>query len=94
MDKAGLVRVLDDKAGPWPLDLAEGLVGLVLRCLSINNGPNKDLKMVTIMEELEEIRKNGDALVATGGYACINFCFCTFIYLFIGFFLRLCKKLT
>ncbi|KAH0996046.1 hypothetical protein GBA52_019910 [Prunus armeniaca] len=65
MDKAGLVRVLDDKAGPWPLDLAEGLVGLVLRCLSINNGPNKDLKMVTIMEELEEIRKKGDALVAT-----------------------------
>lgn len=72
MDKAGLVRVLHDKAGPWPLDLAEGLVGLVLRCLSINNGPNKDLKMVTIMEELEEIRKNGDALVATGGYGCVD----------------------
>ncbi|XP_021799900.1 putative U-box domain-containing protein 50 isoform X2 [Prunus avium] len=72
MDKAGLVRVLDDKAGPWPLDLAEGLVGLVLRCLSINNGPNKGLKMVTIMEELEEIRKKGDALIATGGYGCVD----------------------
>lgn len=72
MDTAGLVRVLDDKAGPWPLDLAEGLVGLVLTCLSINNGPNKGLKMVTIMEELEEIRKKGDALVATGGYGCVD----------------------
>ncbi|KAM0976042.1 hypothetical protein ACFX15_018472 [Malus domestica] len=67
MEKAGLVRVLDEKAGAWPLDLAEELVSLVLRCLSVNNGPNTDLRMVTIMEELCEIRKKADALIARGG---------------------------
>nr|XP_028961585.1 putative U-box domain-containing protein 50 [Malus domestica] len=65
MDKEGLVRVLDKKAGQWPLDLAEELVSLVLRCLTITNGPNRDLRR--IMEELGEIRKRADVLVARGG---------------------------
>lgn len=67
MEKAGLVRVLDEKAGAWPLDLAEELVSLVLRCLSVNNGPNTDLRMVTIMEELCEIRKKADVLIVSSG---------------------------
>lgn len=66
-DMTGLVRVLDETAGPWPLDLAHKLAGLVLRCLSVNSRPNMNLKMITIMEELAEIKKKADDLVARGG---------------------------
>lgn len=66
-DTTGLVRVLDETAGPWPLDLAQELAGLVLRCLSINSRPNMNLKMITILEELAEIKKKADDLVARGG---------------------------
>ncbi|KAM5577033.1 hypothetical protein ABKV19_007733 [Rosa sericea] len=66
-DMAGLVRALDETAGPWPLDLAQELAGLVSLCLSVNDRPNMDLKMMTIMEELDVIKKKADDLVARGG---------------------------
>ncbi|XP_062005983.1 putative U-box domain-containing protein 50 isoform X2 [Rosa rugosa] len=66
-DTTGLVRALDETAGPWPLDLAQELAGLVSLCLSVNERPNMDFKMMTIMEELDVIKKKADDLVARGG---------------------------
>lgn len=60
MDRAAVVRDLDGMAGQWPLDLVERLAGLALRCLSSNQGPNSDLNMTTVMEELNELRKKTD----------------------------------
>lgn len=64
MNMTSLVRALDETAGPWPLDLAQKLAGLVSRCLSVNDRPNVNLKMMTIMEELDVIKKKADDLVA------------------------------
>ncbi|XP_048334445.2 putative U-box domain-containing protein 50 [Ziziphus jujuba] len=66
-DKAALVRVLDDTAGQWSLDLAQRLSGLALRCLSINQGSDSDVKVGTLMEELEEMRKEAEGLVEKAG---------------------------
>ncbi|KAL6222826.1 hypothetical protein ACLB2K_006216 [Fragaria x ananassa] len=64
MNMTGLVRALDETAGPWPLDLAQKLAGLVSRCLSVNDRPNVNLKMMAIMKELDVIKKKADDLVA------------------------------
>ncbi|KAL6225069.1 hypothetical protein ACLB2K_003921 [Fragaria x ananassa] len=64
MNMTSLVRALDETAGPWPLDLAQKLAGLVSRCLSVNDRPNVNLKMMAIMEELDVIKKKADYLVA------------------------------
>lgn len=66
-DKAALVRVLDDTAGQWPLGLAQKIAGLALRCLSNEQGPDSDMKVGTLMEELEEMRKEAEGLVEKGG---------------------------
>ncbi|XP_021818980.1 putative U-box domain-containing protein 50 [Prunus avium] len=65
MDRAAVVRDLDEMAGQWPLDLAEKLAGLTLRCLTSNRGPSRDLKLATVMEELNELKKRADDLVAS-----------------------------
>ncbi|BBH05808.1 U-box domain-containing protein kinase family protein [Prunus dulcis] len=65
MDQAAVVRDLDEMAGQWPLDLAEKLAGLALRCLTSNRGPSRDLKLATVMEELNELKKRADDLVAS-----------------------------
>lgn len=67
MDRTALARVLDEMAGQWPLDLAEELVGIAMRCLSSNCGPNADFSLAKIREELDEICKKADDLVAKGG---------------------------
>lgn len=68
IDKEALVHVLDDTAGPWPLDLAGALAGLAFRCLSINQWPKTDLGMLNLMEELEELKKKTDELVSRGEF--------------------------
>ncbi|XP_062100446.1 putative U-box domain-containing protein 50 [Humulus lupulus] len=68
MDRAGLIRDLDEMAGKWPLDLAERLAGLTLKCLSSNRGPNMDLKLATVMEELNDLRERASDVVASGKF--------------------------
>lgn len=67
MDKAAVVRDVDEMAGQWPLDLAERLAGLALRCLSSTRGPNRELRMDTVMQELNELRKNANDLMGREG---------------------------
>lgn len=64
MDRAAVIRDLDDMAGQWPLDLAEKLAGLALMCLTSNRGSSRNLRLATVMEELNELKKNGDDIVA------------------------------
>ncbi|KAJ7943737.1 Kinase family protein [Quillaja saponaria] len=63
MDRSALVQVLDEMAGEWPLDLAEELAGLAMRCMSMN----KESSMAQVMKELNEMRKKSDDLVAREG---------------------------
>lgn len=64
MDQAAVIRDLDDMAGQWPLDLAGKLAGLALTCLASNRRPSRDLNLATLTEELHELKKRGDDLVA------------------------------
>ncbi|PRQ48467.1 putative transferase, protein kinase RLK-Pelle-RLCK-IXb family [Rosa chinensis] len=64
MDRAAVIRDLDEMAGHWPLDLAEKLAGLALTCLTSNRGPSRDLRLATVMEELNELKRYGDDIVA------------------------------
>ncbi|GMN34003.1 hypothetical protein TIFTF001_004463 [Ficus carica] len=66
MDRPALVRDLDEMAGKWPLELAERLADLALRCLSSNRGPNTNLRLATVMEELNDLRGKAADLVARG----------------------------
>ncbi|XVF15302.1 hypothetical protein REPUB_Repub09cG0139400 [Reevesia pubescens] len=73
MDREALVRVLDEKAGNWPLDLAVELAGLSMKCLSVNRGLNIDFQIATVMEELDELKKKADELVvARGGFEAVT----------------------
>lgn len=63
MDRGALIQVLDEIAGEWPLDLAEELAVIAMRCVCIN----MDLRMGTIMGELNELRKKADDIVARTG---------------------------
>ena len=63
MDRGALVQVLDEMAGEWPLDLAEELAGIAMRCMSID----MDLRMGAISGELNELRKKADDIVARMG---------------------------
>ena len=69
MDKEAFVRVLDETAGEWPLDVVEGLAMLAVRCLTLttNGEPNADLRVEMLIEELEELRKKADELVDRKG---------------------------
>ncbi|KAL5556567.1 hypothetical protein UlMin_038803 [Ulmus minor] len=66
MDQSALVRDLDEMAGQWPLGLAERLADLALRCLSSNRGPGTDLRMATVMEELNDLREKAMEMVTRG----------------------------
>ncbi|XVF61504.1 hypothetical protein PTKIN_Ptkin08bG0135200 [Pterospermum kingtungense] len=73
VEPEALVRVLDDKAGKWPLELAVELAGLSMKCLSVNRGPHSiDLQTATVMEELNELKKKADDLIASGGVAVVT----------------------
>ncbi|XP_050381498.1 putative U-box domain-containing protein 50 isoform X2 [Argentina anserina] len=64
MDRAAVIRDLDEMAGHWPLDLAEKLAELALACLTSNRGPSRDLRLATVMEELNVLKRNGDDILA------------------------------
>ncbi|XP_050205442.1 putative U-box domain-containing protein 50 [Mercurialis annua] len=67
VDPTALVRVLDEVAGQWPLDLAEELVGIAMKCISINTGPKTKLSAAKVMEEMTGVRKKADEIVGKGG---------------------------
>ncbi|EOX91927.1 U-box domain-containing protein kinase family protein, putative [Theobroma cacao] len=69
---AALARVLDEKAGKWPLDLAVELAGISMKCLSVSRGLNTDLQIATVMKELDELKKKADELVARGGLEVVS----------------------
>lgn len=66
-DRSGLVGVLDERAGQWPLDLAEEIVGIAMKCMPSDLRCNKDLSIGTVMEELDRVRKKADGIVAREG---------------------------
>ncbi|XP_022740241.1 putative U-box domain-containing protein 50 isoform X2 [Durio zibethinus] len=72
VDRTALVRVLDEKAGQWPLEVAVELAGLSMKCLSVNHCLNIDLQIGTVMEELDELKKKADDLVARGGFEAVT----------------------
>ncbi|XP_023518889.1 putative U-box domain-containing protein 50 [Cucurbita pepo subsp. pepo] len=71
MGKVGIVQILDDEAGQWPLDLVDGLVDLALRCVT-PNGLNSELNLATAMEEIDEIKAKADDLVGNEGANATN----------------------
>lgn len=60
----GLVEVLDETAGEWPVDLAAELAGIARRCLDDGGRLERDSLMVTVFKEIEQVRKKADDLVA------------------------------
>lgn len=60
-----LFRVLDETAGKWPLDLAEELAVIAMKCLAVNQEENKDLRIASIAGELDEVRRKADGLVGS-----------------------------
>ncbi|KAL5753319.1 hypothetical protein ACOSQ2_023826 [Xanthoceras sorbifolium] len=67
LDRTALVGVLDEMAGEWPLDLAEELAGIAVKCLSVNQEPNNDIKIGIVMAELEKVKKKADDIKMTRG---------------------------
>ncbi|CAL0311845.1 unnamed protein product [Lupinus luteus] len=67
LSREAVVSVLDEMAGQWPLDLTEELVGLAMRCVSIKRKPKSELSFARVIEELNEIRRKGDEIVAREG---------------------------
>ncbi|XP_058179617.1 putative U-box domain-containing protein 50 isoform X1 [Rhododendron vialii] len=64
IDRTGLVEVLDETAGEWPVDLAAELAGIARRCLDDGGRLERDSLMVTVFKEIEQVRKKADDLVA------------------------------
>nr|KYP66236.1 Putative U-box domain-containing protein 50 [Cajanus cajan] len=54
----------DEIGEQWPLDVAREVVGLAMRCMSIECGPNGEMSITRVMEELNEIMRKGDEKVA------------------------------
>ncbi|KAH7851594.1 hypothetical protein Vadar_013895 [Vaccinium darrowii] len=68
MDRAGLVEVLDEMAGEWPVDLAAELAGIAMRCLGNNDGLERELLMAPVFKEIEQVRKKADDVVRAREY--------------------------
>ncbi|KAF8012220.1 hypothetical protein BT93_I0373 [Corymbia citriodora subsp. variegata] len=66
MDRTGLVEVLDKMAGRWPLDLAEELAGIALKCLSVDPASAAGFNIGTIIDELKDLRRRADEITARG----------------------------
>ncbi|KAG5529610.1 hypothetical protein RHGRI_030106 [Rhododendron griersonianum] len=65
MDRAHIIKVLDDGAGKWPVDLAVELAGIALRCISANDGPpDTELSMATVKREIDLVRKKAEEIMA------------------------------
>ncbi|KAE8709468.1 Xanthine/uracil permease family protein isoform 1 [Hibiscus syriacus] len=67
VDRATLAQVLDEKAGNLPLELAVELAGISMKCMSVSHGVNPNLQIATVVEELDELKKKAEYLVARGG---------------------------
>ncbi|KAK7307266.1 hypothetical protein VNO77_40172 [Canavalia gladiata] len=67
MDRETLLNLLDEMAGQWPLDLAREIASLAMRSMSNKNKPNSELSIARVIEELNEIRRKGDEIVAREG---------------------------
>ncbi|XP_065873460.1 putative U-box domain-containing protein 50 [Euphorbia lathyris] len=57
---------LDETAGQWPLDLAEELVGIAMKCINTTF-----CSVEKVMEEVEEARKKASEIVAKGGFEAV-----------------------
>ncbi|KAL9464030.1 hypothetical protein AB3S75_001767 [Citrus x aurantiifolia] len=62
LDQTTLMQVLDGNAGIWPLELADELAGIALKCSSADQDANRDLRIAGVMKELDEVRKKADGL--------------------------------
>ncbi|XP_027348106.1 putative U-box domain-containing protein 50 [Abrus precatorius] len=61
-------KVFYDEIGEhWPLDVAREMVGLTMRCMFMNCGPNGEMSIARVKEELNLIRRKGDDMVAKVG---------------------------
>lgn len=67
MDRMGLVEVLDQMAGRWPLDLAEEIAGIALTCLSVDPASAAGFDIGPIIDKLKHLRRRADEIVARGG---------------------------
>ncbi|KAE9613338.1 hypothetical protein Lal_00027757 [Lupinus albus] len=67
LSREAVVSGLDEMAGQWPLDLTEELVGLAMRCMSIKSKPKSEMSIARVIEELSEVRRKGDEIVAREG---------------------------
>ncbi|CAN1836007.1 Putative U-box domain-containing protein 50 [Linum perenne] len=64
-DRSALAEVLDDEmAGPWPLDMADELAGIAMRCLSMSRLAATDLSIAQVLKELQDLRNKSDDLVS------------------------------
>lgn len=73
MDQTALIRVLDQKAGDWPLDLAVELGGIAVKCLKNNeNQAGKDLSMAMLARDMDKVKEKGDELVRNAEFAVAN----------------------
>lgn len=66
-DHTGLVEVLDQTAGRWPLDLAEELADMALTCLSVDPESAAGFDIGMIIDELKDLRRRADEIVVRGG---------------------------
>ncbi|KAH1154592.1 hypothetical protein GLYMA_18G147800v4 [Glycine max] len=62
----------DEIGEQWPFDVARDVMGLAMRCMSMNCEPNGEMSITRVVEELNEIRKKGDDMVAREGWRNIN----------------------
>ncbi|XP_030528255.1 putative U-box domain-containing protein 50 [Rhodamnia argentea] len=67
MDRMGLVEVLDQTAGRWPLDLAEELADMALTCLSVDPESAAGFDIGMIIDELKDLRRRADEIMVRGG---------------------------
>ncbi|TKY58719.1 putative U-box domain-containing protein 50 [Spatholobus suberectus] len=62
----------DEIGGQWPLDVGRAVVGLAMRCMSMNCEPNGEMSITRVREELSEIRRKGNDMVSREGWRTIN----------------------
>jgi len=68
INKEAILDALDDNAGGWPLDLAEEVARLAMKCRSVFLEPNVAVAMSSVTEELNNLKKVADDLVARRDY--------------------------
>ncbi|KAI4382072.1 hypothetical protein MLD38_008079 [Melastoma candidum] len=62
--RGGLAEMLDKASGQWPLHLAGQLLGITVRCLSVNADSIGDFSLTTVLDEIREIRRAGEEIAA------------------------------